>query len=406
MSMKHLIPEQHAPLVLVILTLFAVIGPVSIDIFTPSLPAITEYFHTTSAISQWSVGLFMVGFSVSMLICGPLADRYGRKKTLFAGYLIFLLATFIALKTEHIYVFIAARFFQAVFGCFGTAIARTIARDYYQDRNEVRMLAYISGCLTMAPMIAPVAGGLIQEYAGWHMNFLTMAVLALLAIAVLPLLPEKHQPVTHKQKNSVLSAYREVLTNGHYLRFCLASGAAFSGAFVFIAGGAFVFIGALSLSPTQYGLLFAIAVASFMVSAMYAPTLNKKLSRTHCLKLSGVLLLTGAGISLASGYFSGGESVIGYIAGISLYELGLGVYMPICQARATEYMKNNIATASGLIFFVEMVLASIISSLVSVLPETGTTSLALVTFIISVLSVGSLFLKRASDLPGNTCKLT
>ncbi|WP_330926890.1 multidrug effflux MFS transporter [Candidatus Sororendozoicomonas aggregata] len=401
--MKQLIPEQHAPLVLVMLTLFAVIGPVSIDIFTPSLPAITEYFHTTSATSQWSVGLFMVGFSVSMLICGPLADRYGRKKTLLGGYLIFLLATFIALTTEHIHVFIAARFFQAVFGCFGTAIARTIARDYYRDKNQVRILAYIAGCLTIAPMAAPVAGGFIQEYAGWHMNFLTMAALALMAIAVLPLLPEKYQPVTPKQRTSPLSAYREVLTNRHYLRYCFASGTAFSGAFVFVTGGAFVFIGALSLSPTQYGLLFAIAIASFMVSTLYAPKLSKQLGYDNCLKLSALLLLTGAGISLVSGYFSQGESVAGYITGISVYELGLGVYLPICQARATESMKDNIGTASGLLFFVEMVLASIISGLVSALPEAGTTSLAMVTFIISVLSLMSLCLKKASNLPKNTC---
>lgn len=388
--MRQLIPEKHASAILVILTLFAVVGPVSIDIFTPSLPAITRYFATDNATAQWSVGIFMLGFSVSMLICGPLADRLGRKKTLMLGYSLYLLATLITLNTTSIHAFIAARFAQAIFGCFGTAIARTLARDYYRDQMEIRMLAMISGSLTIAPMLAPIAGGLIQEYAGWQYSFAVMAMLAVLAMLALQLLPERYQATAADSSgllSGVLSGYTKVLTDWRYLRFTFAAGVAFSGAFVFVAGAPFVLIGTLGVTPKHYGLIFALAIGAYMASAACAPWLNRRLSRTGCLKVSGSLLALGALVSLVLSYINSGQAIFGYVTGIVIYELGLGVYLPICQARATEHMKDHIGTASGLIFFIEMLLATMISSLTAWLPQAGTTPLALVTLTVAGLSL-------------------
>ena len=247
--MRHLSPEKHPTVVLIILTLFAVVGPVSIDIFTPSLPAITEYFGTTAAVAQWSVGLFMLGFCLSMLIVGPLADRLGRKNTLLLGYTIYLGATAATLLTDSIFIFIGARFIQAIFGCFGTAIARIIIRDYYQDQLEVKMLAYIGGCLTIAPMAAPIAGGYLQEFAGWEYSFYVMAAMAIIAIGALTLLPEKKPAPITRNEVSILASYKAVLSDERYLRFTIAAGTAFAGAFVFVAAGSFVIIGQLGLSP-------------------------------------------------------------------------------------------------------------------------------------------------------------
>ncbi|MDD7804960.1 MAG: multidrug effflux MFS transporter [Endozoicomonas sp. (ex Botrylloides leachii)] len=385
--MRQLTPEHHSGTILAVLTLFAIVGPVSIDIFTPSLPAVTQYFETTHATSQWSVGIFMLGFSASMIICGPLADRLGRKKTLMYGYTLYLLATIIILQADNIYLFIGARFFQALFGCFGTAIARTIARDYYNDTMEVKMLAYISGCLTIAPMLAPIAGGFIQDYAGWRYNFVTMAVLAILALLVLQLLPERHTTTKTEQSPSILLGYLTVLTDLCYLRFTFAAGMAFAGAFVFVVGAPFVFIDQLQVSPKHYGFLFAVAIAGYIISAAYVPQLNKRFSRSICLKLSGFILFLGALISLLSGYLSQGQSIVGYMVGIFIYEIGLGVYMPVCQASATEHMKSYIGTASGLIFFIEMLLGTLISGIVGWLPAAGTLSLGGITLAAALCSM-------------------
>lgn len=379
--MRHLNPDKSSTIVLIILTLFAVVGPVSIDIFTPSLPAITDYFATTPAIAQWSVGLFMLGFSLSMLIVGPIADRLGRKKTLLLGYSLYLAATAVTLLTDNIYLFIAARFAQAIFGCFGTAVARMMARDYYRDQMEVNMLAYIGGCLTIAPMVAPIAGGYLQEYVGWQSSFYAMAVMAVIAILALLFLPETSKVQSNRASNSVMAGYQAVLTDTRYLRFTIAAGAAFAGAFVFVAGGSFVFIGQLKASPAVYGYLFACAIAGYLLSATVGPKLTRKLSRSQSTLLAGSLLVIGAAISLVSGLLTDGQSITGYVAGIVVYELGLGLFMPLCQARATEHMQENTGTAAGLIFFIEMLLATLISALIGFLPEAGTLSLSAITLV-------------------------
>ena len=378
--MRHLTPEKHPFATLAILTLFAMVGPVSIDIFTPSLPAITEFFGTSNSTAQWSVGIFMLGFSISMLIVGPLADRFGRKKTLYAGYTLFLLATLVTLTTDNIQLFIAARFAQAVFGCFGTAVARMLARDYFSDQMEIRILSYISAGLTVAPMAAPVIGGYIQEFAGWHYSFLVMAAMGVISMIFLTLLPEKAQ-LNKGATQGFFQGYKEVLTDTRYLRFAIGCGSAFAGAFVFVAGGSFVFISQLNLAPTTYGYFFAMAIAGYLLSASLGPKLTRNMSRSQSTLLAASLLLTGALVCLISGLMSQGQSYLGYVAGIVIYELGLGLFMPLCQARSTEHMTANIGTASGLIFFMEMMLATLISSLVGVLPEAGTLSLSAITLV-------------------------
>ncbi|WP_062270672.1 multidrug effflux MFS transporter [Endozoicomonas arenosclerae] len=378
--MSALNPEKHPIAVLVILTLFAVVGPVSIDIFSPSLPAITEFFGSNSATTQWSVGIFMLGFSLSMLIVGPLADRLGRKKTLMLGYTLYLVATAATLLTDNIYLFIAARFAQALFGCFGTAVARILARDYFQDKMEVRMLSYISACLTIAPMLAPIAGGFIQEYFGWQYNFIAMGSMAIVAMLGLMMIPEKHQ-ASKKAGSPILSGYKDVLTDWRYLSFTLAAGAAFSGAFVFVAGGPFVMISQLGLAPKYYGFLFAAAIAGYLFSASFGPKLNDRLGRQKSTRLAWMALATGALVSFATAWWSQGNSILGYMIGIVIFELGLGLFMPLCQARATEHMTKNVGTAAGLIFFIEMLLATVVSGLVGSLPEMGTLTLASVTLL-------------------------
>ena len=330
----------------------------------------------------------MMGFSVSMLLVGPLADRYGRKKTLLIGYSLYLIATAATVMTDSIHLFIVARFAQALFGCFGTAVARMMARDYYQDQIEVKMLAHIGGCLTIAPMASPIVGGYLQEYAGWKYSFYAMAAMAMIAMLALTALPEHFKPSRddNGSKTSVMSGYKAVLTDFRYLRFAIASGAAFAGAFVFVAGGSFVFIGQLHVAPKVYGYLFAIAIAGYLLSATFGPKVTAKMSRGQSTLFSGSLLLLGALISLVSGLLTDGHSIAGYVAGVTVYELGLGLFMPLCQARSTEHMNSNTGTAAGLIFFIEMLLATLISALIALLPESGTLALSTITLIAVAIS--------------------
>lgn len=361
----------------------------SIDIFTPSLPEITRYFSTDASTVQFSVSIFMLGFAVSMLICGPLADRFGRKNTLLIGYILYFIASLAIINTDNISIFLIARFAQAVFGSFGTALARTIARDYYKGQMELKMLAYIGSCLTIGPMIAPIVGGFIQEYAGWKYNFIVLQVLVVITIIALQFIPELYVPQKKSEKTSILSSYIAVLSDFRYLRFTIAAGTAFAGAFVFVVGAPFVLMDQLGITPKYYGMLFAAIIAAYIISAACVPYLNSRFRREDCSKIACILLVTGATVSVVTGCFSHGKSITGYIVGVIIYELGLGIYLPICQALATEHMKTNTGTAIGLVFFIEMLLVTAISGIVGCLQvqNLNITSLALISLVATLLSI-------------------
>ena len=177
-----------------------------------------------------------------------------------------------------------------------------------------------------------------------------------------------------------------MLTDSRYLRFTIAAGSAFAGAFVFCGWRLFCPYWPIGHLSSNYGYLFAVAIASYLLSASMGPKLTANMSRSQSTLVAGSLLIIGAMVSLGSGLLTDGQSITGYVAGIAIYELGLGLFMPLCQARATEHMKENMGTAAGLIFFIEMLLATLISALIGFLPEAGTLSLSAITLVAVAIS--------------------
>lgn len=364
---------------MLILVLSAMVGPLSIDLFTPSLPAITEAFGSSAAVTQWTVSIFMIGFSVSMLICGPLSDRFGRRKTLLVGYLVYLIATGVILWTSSIEVFIAARFLQAVAGCFGTALSRAIARDLYKDKNDVKILGMISATLCIAPMVAPIIGGVLQELFGWHSNFVAMIVFGAFVAGAVSLLPESNTPDTETSLAGMLAGYRDLFSDRRFMTLTLTAALAFSGAFVFVASAPFVLIGHFELAPKTYGMLFAIIMGAYIGSSLLAGRITDWLGKAKSQRLAWCILITGTLVAVVSALITDGQSIIGYVAGVAIYEAGLGLFMPACQANALSHLKKHVGTASGLIFFLEMLVASLVSTLAGKIDHSSTLPLAMLT---------------------------
>ncbi|MDE1462156.1 multidrug effflux MFS transporter [Spartinivicinus poritis] len=386
-------------IMLLILVFCTALGPLSIDLFVPSLPTISASFATSPATTQWTISIFMLGFAVSMLIVGPLADRFGRKKTLLTGYVVYLLATVAILVTENIWLFIIARFFQAVFGCFGTALSRTIVRDLYEGKQEVRMIALIGGCMAIAPAIAPIIGGTVAELFGWQANFKLMLILGTLLMAVVWLfVPETHSPQPSAPAEiNLYQRFLAVLTDRHYCFYTLMAAIAFSGVFVFIAAAPFVFIGHLGFSTQQFSYCVAIMITGYVLGSLLASRTIERFGIQRVLYITFGMMAVGASLACITGLgfvmdtLQSSQAVAGYVVGMFLYELGMGIFIPACQTTALRNIKDNIGTASGLIFFVEMALAAPISYLAGQLPHTSTFPLSAVS-VAAVLIIGLMLL--------------
>ncbi|MCX4029382.1 multidrug effflux MFS transporter [Endozoicomonas sp. SM1973] len=391
--------SRRPNIMLLILVFCTALGPLSIDLFVPSLPTISTSFATSPATAQWTISIFMLGFAVSMLIVGPLADRFGRKNVLITGYIVYLLATAAILVTEHIWAFITARFFQAVFGCFGTALSRTIVRDLYDGKQEVRMIALIGGCMAIAPAIAPIIGGTLAELFGWQANFILMLIIGTLLMAIVWLfVPETYtaQPET-PVKTNLCQRFLAVLADRHYCFYTLMAAVAFSGVFVFIAAAPFVFIDHLGFSTRQFSYCVAIMITGYVLGSLFASRAIERLGIQRVLYITFGMMAAGASLAFITGLgfvtdtLQGNQAVAGYVLGMFLYELGMGIFIPACQTTALRNIKNNIGTASGLIFFVEMALAAPVCYLAGQLPHTSTFPLSSVS-VAAVLIIGLMLL--------------
>ncbi|MCC6237210.1 MAG: MFS transporter, partial [Dehalococcoidia bacterium] len=175
----------------IILVALSALAPLTVDMFLPSLPTMTEEFGAPASTMQLAVLLFILAFASSQLVYGPLSDRAGRRPALLAGLALFVVGGVIALFARTPEVLIAGRVVQGLGGGAGPALAQAMVLDVYGRERAARVLAYMAVALPLAPAIAPIIGGFLHEVAGWQSVFVTLSVLGVvLAVLYLVLLPE------------------------------------------------------------------------------------------------------------------------------------------------------------------------------------------------------------------------
>ncbi|CAM3526838.1 multidrug effflux MFS transporter [Parendozoicomonas haliclonae] len=396
--MYQLDPVKQPRLVFLILVLCAMIGPMSIDLFTPSLPAITDAFHTTAEMSQWTVSIFMLGFAISMLIVGPLSERFGHRRTLLGGYTLFLLATAVILVTDSIHVFIAARLIQAVFGCFGTALSRVIARDIYKGEQDIRILGMIGATMMVAPMVAPSIGGILQQIWDWHASFVLMMIMAVLTMLAVRLLPGQDRFNSEAGLKETLAGFTILMKDRRYMTPALSASLAFAGAFVFVVGAPFVLIAGFEISPRNYGIIFGLVMGAYILASAGAGKVTDTLGHNRTHLLAWIIMFLGAGVALLTALLTGGMSVSGFVTGIVIYEIGLGLFLPGCQARALAHLDHHAGTGAGMLFFLEMIVASAVSYCAGLMVLDNTLPLAslMCTLLLMALGISALIMNGHS----------
>src|SRR4028118_54130 len=181
--------------IILILGLLSAIGPFSIDMYLPGFPAIAADLHTSVDAVSYSLSSFFIGICVGQLICGPLLDRFGRKRPLYIGLVIYIIASLACAISNSVELLIGFRFLQALGGCVGMVAPGAIVRDVFPVEENARIFSLLILVLGVSPIIAPTAGSYVIAAFGWHAVFIVLALItALLLIAVIFLLPESKQP--------------------------------------------------------------------------------------------------------------------------------------------------------------------------------------------------------------------
>ncbi|EPC4299380.1 Bcr/CflA family multidrug efflux MFS transporter [Cronobacter sakazakii] len=251
-----------------ILGLLAMLMPLSIDMYLPALPVIASEFGVEAGSAQMTLSTYILGFAIGQLFYGPMADSLGRKPVILGGTLIFAAATIACALAQSIDQLIYMRFLHGLSAAAASVVINALMRDIYPKEEFSRMMSFVMLVTTIAPLLAPMAGGAVLVWFNWHVIFWILAVLALLACAMIFFLIRETLPVERRQKfhfRTTLGNFATLFRHKRVLSYMLASGFSFAGMFSFLSAGPFVYIELNHVSPQHFGYYFALNIVFLFV---------------------------------------------------------------------------------------------------------------------------------------------
>ncbi|MEZ5666369.1 MAG: multidrug effflux MFS transporter [Alphaproteobacteria bacterium] len=336
--------------VAVLLTMIVALGPVSTDLYLPSLPAIGRVLGADQPSVQLTLSLFLVGFALCQLVHGPLSDRFGRRPVLLGGLGLYLAASVGCAFAPTIDWLVAGRFLQAVGACVGPVVGRAVVRDVYGRERAAKVLAYMGAAMALAPAVGPVLGGLMQQWFGWQANFALMALFGAAAIAgTLLLLSEtnRHRNPAATSPRGLVGNYAALVRHRAYVGYVLMLTCGYAGLFAFISGSSFVFIDYHGLSETAFGFCFAAAVAGYMIGTLASGRLSGRFTLEQTAR-AGALIAAVCGVAAAALGFAGIDGVAAILVPMAAYMVGFGLVMPNAMAGAIGPFPQMAGAAAAL----------------------------------------------------------
>jgi DHA1 family bicyclomycin/chloramphenicol resistance-like MFS transporter len=350
-----------------LLSFLTALGPLSMDMYLPSLPDIGRALHAPTAQVQFTISSYLFGFAVGQIFYGPVSDRYGRKPLLLAALALYGAGTIGCALTQSIGALTAMRFVQALGGAGAIVLARAVVRDIYSGVRAGRELSLMGSITAFAPIVAPVIGGILQTAFGWRSSFYLLVIFAVVAgTAAARLLPETlRQRAPGRFSLAEMGAlYRSVLVHGSFLAHLGILTTAFVGLFSWISGASVVMQSALyGLSPVVFGVSFAIGTLGWLLGTMIAARMVMRAGLDLTMGI-GTMALAAGGLAMAAVVALGFAHVGWLVAAMTIYLTGLGLCLPQAMAGALTPFPDRAGTASSLMGFAQQSAAAITAAAV------------------------------------------
>jgi MFS transporter, DHA1 family, multidrug resistance protein len=356
-------------LIILILGALSTVSPFSIDMYLPAFPQIARDLGTTPAEISLSVSGYFIGLALGQLFYGPLLDRFGRKKPLYGGLSLFVVASLGCMTVRSPGLFIAFRLLQALGGCAAQVGAIAMVRDFFPVEQSARILSMLILVLSVSPFFAPTIGGYVTTTIGWQWIFVILAGFALGVMALLWLvLPEGHKPDPgiSLRPGAIVREFLNILALPQFHTYAVGGAFAFAGLFVYVTGAPIIFIDAFHVGPRTFGLIFAGIALSFIGGSQF----NIWLSRRHqdrkifhtaviCQNVIMPVILLGT----AFGWYG----LAANVALLLCYLPFCGIAYPNAAALALAPFTKNIGSASALLGFLQMGIGALASTGVGLL---------------------------------------
>jgi DHA1 family bicyclomycin/chloramphenicol resistance-like MFS transporter len=362
-----------------LLASLSMLGPFSVDMYLPALPAIAGDLGVPPIAVQQTLSAYLFAFAAMMLWHGALADAFGRRPVMLAALGIYAVATLgcaIAGNIESLWLF---RALQGMSSGAGLVVGRAIMRDAFASEEAQRLMAQTTLVFGLAPALAPVLGGLLLDLWGWRAIFWTLLALVLgVAAWTAARLPETvpahaRQPL---RPRVLWRNYRALATRLDFLLLALIPALNFAGFFLYIASAPAFLIDRLGVSTRGFAWLFVPMIAGMMLGAVVSGRLAGRRSAHLTIRLGYAIMFAGVALNLGI-CWTVAPGVPWNVLPIMVYAMGASIVMPSVTLLLLDLFPGVRGLASSLQSFVNFALSALNAGSLAPLLAQSTRALAL-----------------------------
>ncbi|HDF2329454.1 Bcr/CflA family multidrug efflux MFS transporter [Morganella morganii] len=332
-----------------ILGLLSMLMPLAIDMYLPSMPTIARDFGVTEGDVQMTLNSYLIGFAAGQLVYGPMADALGRKPVILGGTLIFALASAGCAMSQDIGTFIGMRGLHGFAAAAASVVINALMRDMFTKDEFSRSMSFVVLVMTVAPLLAPIMGGMMMLWFSWHAIFWTIMIAALIAALLVLFFIRETLPKERRQPfrlRIMLGQFVTLFRQKRVLCYMVASGFSFAGMFSFLSAGSFVYIQLYGLTELEFGYCFALNIVFLFIMTTINSRYVRRFGALNMLRTGLVVqLLAGCWLLLAA------SADLGFVAimiGVACYVGNIAMITSNAMAVILDDYPHMAGTASSL----------------------------------------------------------
>ena len=331
--------------------------PLSTDLYLPALPEMGGYFSASEFLVGLTLTIFFFVFAVSMILFGPLSDKYGRRPILIFGAALYTAASLVCAEASNIYFLLAGRFFQAVGSGAVITVATTLIKDCFRGKLMRKILAITQALGVIAPMVAPLVGGILLTFTDWRGAFYLLTILGAINLIVAFLFCET-LPEHKRYRGGILNSLTLLLdvARKKYFMAVLIMFALLSKPYMaYLSASSFIYVEFFDLTAQEYSYFFAVNSAASIAGPILYLKLKNSMTNVGLLRLCFFVAMTSGLLVLSVGQT---RAVMFLMAFLPFTVIG-AVSRPFAMELLLLEAKENVGTAASVINFVPTLFGSI-----------------------------------------------